>query len=490
MSIVIEELVNATEATQGVINLLSQDTDEEPITIVRHEPESPEELPYRVSTLTAGWVLREKQVLKIDDLDSDERFEGLSSEDGRFASLLCCPMISRGNVIGLTSLVRSRSMGPFRDEHARLAGIVASQAAQILSNALLMDDLARNNELLQIARRKLNDENVRLRTELDQTFAFENIVGESHVMRQVLAMASKASTADSPVLILGQTGTGKELIARAVHFNSDRRKKPFVVKNCGVKTESLLESELFGHVKGAFTGAQRDKPGLFQEADGGTIFLDEIGDAPASTQAAILRVLESGEIRPVGGTKTLFVNVRVISATNKNLVEEIEADRFRRDLFYRLNTFTIEMPTLSQRRGDIPLLIRHSLHRLRTKLSNDQLSISPAALDRLSAYSWPGNVRQLEHELERAAVVSDRTGTIEVSHLSPEIAAVASPTSSAPAGTLRESVEDLEIAMITRTLQETGGNILQTSKILGLTRKGLKDKIARYGLAADSANRK
>jgi transcriptional regulator with PAS, ATPase and Fis domain len=433
-------------------------------------------------------VIREKKVLKIDDLDADDRFREMTSEGGRFKSIICCPMIVRGEVIGLTSLIRSDSSGPFDSADARLAGVVASQSGQILSNAILRDQLAQNNELLKEAQHKLREENTRLRAALDLSTGFEQVIGESHVMKQVLAMASRASTTDAPVLILGETGTGKELLARAIHFNSARREKPFVVKNCGVKTESLLESELFGHVKGAFTGADRDKPGLFKEADGGTVFLDEIGDAPASTQAAILRVLENGEIRPIGSTTTDHVDVRVLSATNKDLEEAISSDEFRRDLYYRLNTFTITIPSLKERRDDIPLLAQRFLHRLRTKLGNDQLAISEEALTRLCRYSWPGNIRQLQHELEKAAILSDPSGTIGEQHLSPDIRNAPGTLTSQPVGSLRASVEQLEIEMIERVLNETDGNIQRSAKILGLTRKGLKDKINRYGIgSADSS---
>ncbi|MEW5923788.1 MAG: sigma 54-interacting transcriptional regulator, partial [Candidatus Zixiibacteriota bacterium] len=234
--------------------------------------------------------------------------------------------------------------------------------------------------------------------------------------------------------------------------------------------------------------ADRDKKGLFKEADGGTIFLDEIGDAPLSTQVAILRVLETGEIRPVGATKTDFVNVRIISATNKNLNDEIEHGNFRRDLYYRLNTFTVEMPPLSRRREDIQLLVHHFIRKLKVKLGRDDLAVSPAALDTLVRYSWPGNVRQLENELERAAVLSDADGMIDITDLSAEVLGAVSGDigRGSPGGQLRDIIEKVEREVITATLKETGGNILRTSKILGLTRKGLKDKISRYGIASDN----
>lgn len=490
MSIVIEEQVSFTGATQGVISLISKDLEDDPKTVVRNRSGNEEDLPYHVDSVIKGWVIRHKQVLTVDDLDHDERFSGMTSDGGRFKSLLCCPMMVRGEVIGLTSLVRDQSGGPFEPHHARLAGVVASQSAQVLSNALLMDRLAQNVDLLTVAKEELQSENIRLREELGESLAFERITGEAPAMREVLALASRAAMTESPVLITGETGTGKELLASAIHYSSRRRDKPFIVKNCGVKTEALLESELFGHIKGAFTGAESSRPGLFREADGGTIFLDEIGDAPASTQAAVLRVLENGEIRPVGSSKTEHVDVRIISATNKNLSEAIAADEFRSDLYYRLNTFTIQIPSLARRRSDIPLLVQRFLQKLRTRLGKDSLTISPDALEQITRYDWPGNVRQLQHELERSAVLCDPGDVIFSKHLSGDIQKASATSSDKPIGTLREAVESLEISMIKQMLQETGGNIMQTSNRLGLTRKGLKDKMDRYGITSDTRDAK
>lgn len=486
MSIIIDELTAATDADQGVINLVSSDKEVDLVTIVRKDTTSENEIPYKVNSLLTGWVLKENRFLKIDDLDNDERFGGLSSEEGRFKSILCFPMIVRGETIGLTSLVKSAQNTPFTDDQCRQTGIIVSQSAQILSNALLMEELARKNELLEISKENLQNENVRLKTELGRDFSFENIVGNSKALKDVLTLASKVCANDSPLLITGTTGTGKELMARAIHYNSHRRDKPFVVKNCGIKTESLLEAELFGYTKGAFTGADRNKPGLFKEADGGTIFLDEVGDAPLSTQMAILRVLENGEIRPVGASKTEYVDVRVISATNRDLKKKMENGSFRQDLFYRLNTFTIELPSLQQRREDIPLLAQYFLKKLKVKFNNDNLSISPAALDLLSKYSWPGNIRQLENEIERAAVTSN-SDTIDITDFSREIldSALSPSDHSSYRGPLKGIVEKVEKDIISALLKENDGNIMRTSKILGLTRKGLKDKISRYGIKSN-----
>jgi len=484
MSIILTELTKATDADQGVISMVSRLGEDALRTVVRNNQPRSDELPFKISQSLAGWVLSHKQLLRVDDLDADSRFGDLNSDNGRHKSAICCPLLVRDEAVGIVALVRSSAKPAFTEDQCRLTGILAAQSAQILANAKLLTELASKNELLEMTLQKTQEENAQLRTELQTGFAFERIIGNSPGMRKVLTLASKFCVNDSPVLITGETGTGKELIARAIHGNSGRRGKPFVVKNCGIKTESLLESELFGHVKGAFTGADRDKPGLFREAQNGTIFLDEIGDAPLSTQAAILRVIQHGEIRPVGSSKTEMVNVRVLSATNKNLKEEIARGNFREDLFYRLNTFTIEIPPLRERRDDIPLLVTHCLVGLRVKIGNPDLSVTSEALDTLIRYDWPGNVRQIEHELERAAVVCNPSSSVELHHLSPEIldAVAESPGLGAPHGQLRLAVEKLERSLITAALSENDNNIMRTADVLGLTRKGLKDKMSRYGM--------
>jgi Nif-specific regulatory protein len=487
MSAIIAEIICITSADQGIISLLEPARGEELQTVIRDENEERSVLPYKISSLISGWVLKNRTFLKIDDTDKDERFKGLSSNDGQIKSVVCIPMIVRNEILGLTTLIRNAARGPFNDEQIRLASILTSQSAQILNNARLIEDLARNNELLELTRRKLNAENIRLKGEIGTAYSFENIIGKSPSIKNVMMLASKFAGSDSPVLITGETGTGKELVARAIHYSSSRRDKPFVIKNCGVRTESLLESELFGHVKGSFTGAVRDKIGLFKEADGGTIFLDEIGDAPLSTQAAILRAIQQGEIRPVGASKTEHVNVRVLSATNKDLKKEIKTGNFREDLFYRLSTFSIELPPLRDRKDDIPLLINHFLKKMRFKTGNENLSLSPAAMDCLLESNWPGNIRQLENELERAAIICDTARQIDINHLSRELLVSTDDIiqRSVQGGKLQDIIEKVESDIIASTLRQQKGNILQTSKILGLTRKGLKNKISRYNISLE-----
>jgi transcriptional regulator with GAF, ATPase, and Fis domain len=493
MSIIVSDLVRMTEASQGVITLVSESDAERMTTVVRDRREEQGGLPHHLLEVLCGWVLRHKVLLHIIDLDSDERFRSISSDGGQFKSLLVVPMIVRGEVIGVTTLARELAAGPFTEDHGRLAGIVSTQTAQVLSNALLLKELAEKQSLLQESCRRLQEENARLTSVMHERYALEGIIGRSAAMKKVLTLISKVCGDDTPVLITGSTGTGKELVARAIHFNSPRRERPFVIKNCGVKTETLLEAELFGHIKGAFTGADRSKPGLFREADGGTIFLDEVGDAPPSTQAALLRVLESGEIRPVGASKAEYVNVRVLSATNKDLARAMEAGEFRSDLYYRLNAMTIRMPSLAERPEDIPLLAEHFLAVQRVRLQNDDLALTPAAMEALKRCHWPGNVRQLENEIARAALLCELDGQIDVPDLSEEITAgsAARPSGGEASyrGELRTAVEDVERDMIARALRDTHGNILQSSRLLGLTRKGLKDKMARYGIRADDAEK-
>jgi len=490
MSVIISELINAVGADQGVISMVSLLKDDNLMTVVRDIKQNDSAVPFKVNDQISGWVLKNKKILKIDDLDRDDRFPSLDSFNGLYCSIISSPMVVRDKIIGLTNLIRGRDKGPFTDDQCRIVGIISSQSAQILDNARLIEELAQKNNLLELSQARLKEENIQLKNRLSSDFYFENIIGKSPLMKQVLTLVSKFSQSDSPVIITGETGTGKELIARAIHNNSGRAGKHFVIKNCGVKTETLLESELFGHTKGSFTGATRDKIGLFKEADKGSIFLDEIGDAPMSTQAAILRVIQSGEIRPIGAAQTEFVDVRVISATNKDLKQAIGQKIFREDLYYRLSTLAIELPPLRQRKEDIPLLANHFLKMLKIKTGKDSLSITPGAMDLLINYNWPGNVRQLEHELERAAVVCGHDNTIDLNDLSSELVIYANtiPGILTVKGKLKDIIERVERDLIISTLTECDWNIMQTSKILGLTRKGLKDKISRHNIKSQKVN--
>lgn len=327
-----------------------------------------------------------------------------------------------------------------------------------------------------------------LQSRVESQYTFSKIVGKSAPMQQVFSFATKVMDSDVPVLITGESGTGKELIASALHFNSVRKDRPFVVQNCSAFNESLLESELFGHVRGAFTGAVRDKQGLFEAADGGTFFLDELGEMSAPLQAKLLRVLQDGTFTPVGGIKPKRVSVRVVAATHRNLEEMISQGKFREDLFYRLNVVPLRMPPLRERQGDIPLLAQYFLDKFSGSSGNKRLT--QRALAALERYHWPGNIRQLENEIQRAVLLCSDKPEIDLEDLSTNVrvGAVAPAKSKADTPTpenqadLKEAIERLEKTMIEEALAKTGGNKSEAARQLGISRSSLITKAAEYGL--------
>jgi two-component system, NtrC family, response regulator AtoC len=310
------------------------------------------------------------------------------------------------------------------------------------------------------------------------------MVGRSPGISAVFELARKAARYSTTVLILGESGTGKELVARGIHTEGERADHPLVPINCGGIPETLLESELFGYKKGAFTGADRNKKGLFQEADGGTIFLDEIGELPLSLQVKLLRVLQENEVRPVGEAKATRVDVRVIAATAKRLDEEVRQGRFREDLYYRLNVLPITLPPLRQRPADVPHLCRHFLERFNRKLGKSIQTISPAAMARLQEYEWPGNVRELENVIERAVLLA------EDAMLIPEHLPLTLGPRREPSGpefpvmgfSLKEAQRSIEKRLITRALEETRGNRTQAARLLEISHPSLLSKIKAYGI--------
>jgi two-component system response regulator HydG len=331
----------------------------------------------------------------------------------------------------------------------------------------------------------LRHENQALREQLG-SFDSGGIIGSSSAMKKLLEMLVMVAPSDATALIAGESGTGKELIARAIHANSRRGKGPFVAVNCAALSENLLESELFGHEKGAFTGADRRREGHFSHADGGTLFLDEIGEISVAMQVKLLRVIQEREFQRVGGDQNIRVDVRLVAATNKDLEKEVEAGNFRQDLFFRLNVVTLVMPPLRERVEDIPLLAAHFLTVFAQKNNKPIKGFTPTAMDCLLKHAWPGNVRELENVVERAVVllVGDYISERELpSSLVPADAATPK-TSGAPSISLASiSLDDLEKRAILETLAACGGNKSETARRLGVTRKTLHAKLARYGLA-------
>jgi transcriptional regulator with PAS, ATPase and Fis domain len=421
-----------------------------------------------------------------------ERFESVHAM--KLRSVICSPIRAWGTIVGVIYLDNRFRPGAFTEEHLELLEGYGSQAGIALDTArMLQREREQNQELarvkaevealsqrLQLAleEQALDLEKARRmvtaqRRELSKSAAFAGIIGRSRAIERVLELVHKTADSEIPVYIFGESGTGKELVARAIHRASPRREAPLVTLNCGGLSPQLLASELFGHVRGAFTGATRDHPGLVRMADGGTLFLDEVSEMSPELQVQLLRVLQTGDFRPVGGDEELSADVRVVSASNLDLERCVARGTFREDLFYRLNVLRIDLPPLRERREDIPLLIQHFL---------EERPIQRAAVALLLEYPWPGNVRELQNELDRAkALGGDK---ITVQDLSPKIAG-ATPRSQAsdPGGSLGNRVASFEREAIAEALELTGGNLSKAARELGLSRGGLYKKMAAYGLA-------
>ena len=331
--------------------------------------------------------------------------------------------------------------------------------------------------------RRLTREVQRLRLQVASDLEFPEIIGQSKAIRAVLRQVQLIAGSDSTVLLQGESGTGKELIARALHRSSPRRDHPFITLDCGTIPESLLESELFGYVKGAFTGANSNKKGLWEEAHGGTLFLDEIGDIPLTFQTKLLRVLQEGEIRPVGSTKRIKVDTRIVAASNKDLKHEVRAQHFREDLYYRLAVVPLRVPPLRERREDIPLLVEHFVVKYCTRTRQERKQLPPAILRQLMAVSWPGNVRELEHTIERAVLLSPGPEIEPASVVQDHVERDLVPAPTVQAITEAHALLDnIEREKLRQALVQTHNNRVHAAKLLGISRSTLYEKLKRYHL--------
>ena len=405
--------------------------------------------------------------------------EALSSESilgGQILSILALPLWRGDDIIGLIQTDNRASAGMFSETDLEVGLLLAAQASLAIDNATLV-------QRLRVAEERARGENVYLRRK-EQRIKFDNIIGDSPAMKAVFAQLDRVVDTRATVCIEGETGTGKELIASAVHHQSQRRDKMFVAQNCAALPENLLESELFGHKRGAFTSADSDKKGLFEIADGGTLFLDEMGEMPLTLQAKLLRVLQESTIRPVGATSEKQVDVRIICATNRDLSAEVEKGRFRQDLYYRLMVFPIALPPLRERREDIPALAAHFLKRYADEYRMELPGFTQDALDALASYNWPGNIRELENEIQRLVIQAESGHWLEITDLSPRLRKIEGTiTRIAPQkGTLRDMMDQVERWLITEALREHGGNKTKTAVTLGITREGLHKKLAKFGV--------
>jgi two-component system response regulator AtoC len=346
---------------------------------------------------------------------------------------------------------------------------------------------------LQTIQKEVSDlriQNLRLQSEIEDRYSFGNLVGQSPAIKHIFDLIRKVADSDKTALILGESGTGKELVAKALHYNSLRKDKPLVIQNCAAIPRELLESELFGHVRGSFTGATRDKPGLFELANHGTFFLDEIGDLDGLLQAKILRVVEDGIVRRIGDTTGKKVDIRLICATSQNLEEKIQQGAFRTDLYYRLNVITIKLPPLRERKDDLPLLIRYFLSKQEKETGIRIRGFSRNAISAMEAYPWPGNIRELENAIEQAVTFAGDKQILDIENLPTAIRQTPNimlpdPPENLP---LPETLEQVERNLILRTLEKTGGNKSLTAKLLGVNRTYLYSRLEKYNLIQSFAN--
>ncbi len=425
----------------------------------------------------AGTVVQTGRSLVVPDVRADARFysDVDKSTGAETRSIVCAPLRTQRGIIGVIECINKKE-GTFTGADLTFLEALSGSIAIAIENARLY-------QTLKLSEARLRDEVALLERQRPVRARFEGVVGSSAAMERVFRLAESAMGSPISVLLHGETGTGKEVIARAIHYGSARKDRPFVAVNCGAFTESLLESELFGYKKGAFTGANSDKRGLFEAADGGTILLDEVGDMPPTLQVKLLRVLERGEFIPVGDTQERKVDTRIISATHRDLLGEIRAGRFREDLYYRLSAFPISLPPLRERRDDIPLLVAHLLQRLAKKWGKADISVDPTAIEQLMRYSWPGNVRELDHELERAVTLAGTANVLRPEHFSERVLGAASTAGAVRlVGSLKTARSAFERDYIGHVLRLNDGNVSHAARVLGVSRVTLQKKMKELGL--------
>lgn len=496
---IIDTVIELTDAERGFL-LMKDGSDELMVKVARNIDQTSLEGPgLSLSRSIAKQAAETGQPVVAVDAAGDSRFsELLSVSDLHLRSVLAVPLAVKGNVVGTIYVDHRLRKGVFGDDELALVLDFAEQGAIAIENARVVSELRRREQQVQSLNRRLEHElKVKeaalddVRVELKESrqvaalrYDYRQIVGQSPGMLEVFRLLDRVTDTNLPVVVEGESGTGKELVARAIHFHGPRKDSAFVSENCAAIPETLLESTLFGHVRGAFTGADRDSRGLFAVANGGTLFLDEVAEMSPAMQGKLLRVLQDGEYHRVGSERSERADVRVVVATNKNLAQMVEEGKFRKDLFYRLSVVRIHLPPLRERREDIPLLLRHFLDKAAQTGRTAPKGIEPAAIDRLCGYGWPGNVRELENEVARAGAFA--AGTICVADLSPHIQsgqdAVETIRGDSDSLRMRQRVERLERQLIREAMNRSQSNQTKAASLLGLSRFGLQKKLRRYGL--------
>lgn len=471
---VLDILNKSMQMARTTISILNPLRDEINIKIAHGMAARVENLRYKPDEGILGRVIQTGKAVALPRISEEPAFlnrtESRTKMQGYELSFICVPIRKGSQVVGALSADLPFDANRNLEHETQLLSIVASMVAGYV---IKLEDL-------QVEREHLREENRQLQNKLKSRYSFKNIVGNSNKMREIFQMVTQVSESNATVLIRGESGTGKELIANAIHYNSLRAQKPFIKVNCAALPSNLIESELFGHERGAFTGAINQKPGKFEMANRGTIFLDEIGSISIEVQTKLLRVLQEREYERVGGTKTLKIDVRVIAATNKNLEAAIERGIFRGDLYYRLNVFPIYLAPLRERKTDVLLLTEHFLARYAHENHKNIKRFSTTAIDLLMAYHWPGNIRELENCIERAVLLCE-TGVIHSYHLPPTLQIGNSKENTARLS-LEAAVESLEKDMLVDALKSTNGNISAAAKILQTTVRKFSYKAEQYGI--------
>ncbi|CAN5374425.1 sigma-54-dependent Fis family transcriptional regulator [soil metagenome] len=472
LSTVLEILAERFSVTRGFLLIYQAETDKlSPIAVYNLSIAEFRKLENKAGKSLFRTVFESGEVIVVPRLGIEPTLGFLQKPDFE-TSLVFLPIRLEDQILGVFA-AEFEKRDFFELESSKLfLSVVASLIAQSFKVEKAISD----------ERRNLADENSHLRQELKEKYDFSNIIGNSASMRQIQDQVSQVARANATVLLRGESGTGKEMIAHAIHYNSLRSKKPFVKVNCAALPETLIEAELFGYERGAFAGAEKRKKGCFEMAEGGTIFLDEIGDLPPQTQIKLLRALQEREFERLGGMETIKVNVRVVTATNKNLEEEILNGKFREDLSYRLNVFTIFLPPLRERKSDILLLAEHFLAKYEREHGKEIKRISTPAIDMLASYHFPGNVRELENVIERAVLVCD--SNVIHGHDLPPTLQTAEVSGTVTKVSLVSTVEAYESDLIQDALKSTRGNMAKAARMLDSTERILSYKIKKYGIDA------
>ncbi|MCP3899850.1 MAG: GAF domain-containing protein, partial [Desulfobacteraceae bacterium] len=391
------------------------------------------------------------------------------NEDNKY-SFICIPVKKKDRIIGAISADRYFDGKIFQESEIKVLTVVATMISHHLVN---LDNF-------RVEKNRLNQENLRLKTELETKFKFSNIIGNSNKMREVMQMISQVSRSNATVLIRGESGTGKELVANSIHYNSHRNKNPFIKLNCAAIPTNLIESELFGHTKGAFTGASSNKKGKFEMADQGTLFLDEIGNMDLNVQVKLLRFLQEKEFEQVGGLKKIKTDIRIIAATNSNLEDMVQKELFRNDLYFRLNVFPIYIPSLRMRKTDIILLADHFLEKYSKEHEKNIKRFSTPAIDMMMQYHWPGNVRELENCIERAVILCNDEA-VHNFHLPPSLQ-IENKTTTAETHLFEHAVSEFEKKLLIDSLRKSKGNIKNSAKQIGITVRKFSYKADKYNI--------